>query len=84
MENTDLLKRVKTARLVKGINQEEIAKELNVSIPTYSRFERGITKTDFSILQKVCKYLEIDIYKSFDFVESLTLQMPSIKQSILL
>jgi len=74
MENINLLKKIKIARITKGLNQEDIAKELNVSIPTYSRFENGVTKINFTFLQKVCKFLEINLHNvddefKFDLIE---------------
>ena len=58
----NFLKGIKKARISKEWKQEDIAKKLNVSIPTYSRFERGITKTDYNLMKKVCSLLEIDFY----------------------
>lgn len=56
-----LLKKIKLSRLSKDWTQENMAKKLNVSIPTYSRFERGVTKTNYAFLQKVCALLEINL-----------------------
>ena len=38
-----------------------MAEKLMISIPTYSRFERGITKTNYNFLTKVCNLLGINI-----------------------
>jgi len=62
MSNENLLKKIKKIRLLKEYGQKDIAEKLNISIPTYSRFERGVTKTDYSLLKKVCSILEIDFY----------------------
>jgi transcriptional regulator with XRE-family HTH domain len=37
-----------------------MAEQLKISIPTYSRFERGLTKTNITLLSDVCKILELD------------------------
>ncbi len=55
-----ILKKIKIARLSQGITQEDMAKKLNISIPTYSRFERGITKTAYHLILDVCQILAID------------------------
>jgi transcriptional regulator with XRE-family HTH domain len=62
MSNENLLKKIKKARLLKELKQKDIAKKLNISIPTYSRFERGITKTDYNLLKEVCSLLNLDFY----------------------
>lgn len=62
MSNEKLLKKIKKIRLLKELGQKDIAEKLKVSIPTYSRFERGVTKTDYNLLKEVCSILEIDFY----------------------
>jgi len=62
MSNGILLKKIKKARISKELKQKDIAEKLNISIPTYSRFERGITKTDYNLLKEVCSLLNIDFY----------------------
>ncbi|MBL4593446.1 MAG: helix-turn-helix transcriptional regulator [Flavobacteriales bacterium] len=62
MSNESLLKKIKKARILKELKQKDIAKKLNVSIPTYSRFERGITKTDYNLIKEVCSILDLDFY----------------------
>jgi len=62
MPNEDLLKKIKKIRLLKEFGQKDIAERLEISIPTYSRFERGVTKTDYTLLKKVCAILEIDFF----------------------
>jgi len=62
MSNENLLKKIKKIRLLKEFGQKDIAEKLDISIPTYSRFERGVTKTDYTLLKKVCAILEIDFY----------------------
>jgi len=57
-----LLEKIKNTRLIQGINQEKIANFLKISVPTYSRFERGITKTDYELVLKSCSFLNINLY----------------------
>lgn len=62
MDNKALLKKIKHTRLIKELSQEDMAKNLHISIPTYSRFERGVTKTNVNLLKNVSKILEIDFF----------------------
>jgi len=62
MSTESLLKKIKAARILKGFKQQDIAKKLKISIPTYSRFERGITKTDYNLTKEVCVILDLDFY----------------------
>ena len=61
MTTNNLLKKIKLSRISKDWTQEKMAKKLSVSIPTYSRFERGSTKIKYAFLQKVCAELDIDL-----------------------
>lgn len=60
MDNKVLLKKIKNTRLVKELSQGDMAKRLQISTPTYSRFERGVTKTNVNLLKNVSKILELD------------------------
>ncbi|MBI2281688.1 MAG: helix-turn-helix transcriptional regulator [Bacteroidetes bacterium] len=66
MDNKVLLKKIKNTRLVKELSQEDMAKRLHISIPTYSRFERGVTKTNVNLLKSVSKILELDFFNSLE------------------
>lgn len=55
-----ICKKIKRSRLIKEITQDKIAAELNISIPTYSRFESGKTKMNINMLKKVCNALDLD------------------------
>ena len=48
-------------RMARGLTQQEIAKELNISINKYSRIERNPYNAKVSELIKVCNFLKIDI-----------------------
>ena len=66
MDNKVLLKKIKNTRLVKELSQEDIAKRLHISTPTYSRFERGVTKTNIKLLKDVAHILELDFFNSIE------------------
>lgn len=61
MSINNILKKIKLARVNKNYSQKDMAEKLMISIPTYSRFERGITKTNYNFLTKVCNLLGINI-----------------------
>lgn len=60
LRRDNILQKIRKTRLSKEVSQHNMAEQLNISIPTYSRFERGLTKTDFVMLSNVCKILELD------------------------
>lgn len=62
MDNKILLKKIKNTRLCKELSQKEMAKRLHVSTPTYSRFERGVTKTNVDLLKNVSQILELNFF----------------------
>lgn len=61
MSVNNILKKIKLARVNKNYSQKDMAEKLMISVPTYSRFERGITKTNYDFLTKVCNLLDINI-----------------------
>ncbi|MCW8898152.1 MAG: helix-turn-helix domain-containing protein [Flavobacteriales bacterium] len=61
MSVNNILKKIKLARVNKNYSQKDMAEKLTISVPTYSRFERGITKTNYDFLTKVCNLLGINI-----------------------
>lgn len=61
MSVDNILKKIKLARVNKNYSQKDMAEKLTISVPTYSRFERGITKTNYDFLTKVCNLLGINI-----------------------
>jgi len=56
----DILKKIKLTRLCKDLTQRDLAKSLNISTPTYSRFEKGKNKLNFELLEKVSALLNIE------------------------
>lgn len=51
--------RLKKARLAKGLTQENLAEDLNISIAYLSRIETGTTKINLKRLSEICKLLDI-------------------------
>lgn len=50
-------KRIKQARKAKGLTQEQLAEQLDVSVGYVSQIERGITKPNLEMLSAVCDQL---------------------------
>lgn len=60
MTGTEIGARVKQARLAAGLSQEQLAREIGVSVFTVSRLERGTTKSiKVATLYKLCKALNV-------------------------
>lgn len=55
-----------------GLTQEQIAEYLNVSTPAVSKWEKGITSLDISILPQLARFLKIDLNTLFCFTEDMT------------
>ncbi len=55
----DYMKNLKIIRRKKGLTQQEVAKAINLSSNTYSRYERGYTKIDPDSLVALSKYFNV-------------------------
>lgn len=53
--------RIKRARKSRGITQEKLAEQLNVSIGYVSQVERGITKISLDLLGAISSILDCDV-----------------------
>ena len=51
--------RLKQARINKGITQEKLAEDLEVSVPYVSRIERGSTNINLKRLSEMCALLDV-------------------------
>ncbi|NIK80119.1 transcriptional regulator with XRE-family HTH domain [Paenibacillus castaneae] len=59
MENNQLAQRVRAFRKLKGYTQQELAKELGVSVAVLGSLERGTRKTDPKLLNHIARTLGI-------------------------
>lgn len=57
-----------------GLTQEQVAEYLNVSIPAVSKWEKGTTCPDISLLIPLARLLKIDLNTLFCFHEDITQQ----------
>lgn len=59
MENNQLAQRVRAFRKLKGYTQQELAKELGVSVAVLGSLERGTRRNDPKLLNHIAKTLDI-------------------------
>lgn len=57
-----------------GLTQEQVAEYLNVSIPAVSKWEKGLTNPDISLLPPLARLLKIDLNTLFCFQEDISYQ----------
>ena len=57
-----------------GLTQEQVAEYLNVSVPAVSKWEKGSTSPDISLLAPLARLLKIDLNTLFCFQEDLSQQ----------
>lgn len=57
-----------------GLTQEQVAEYLNVSIPAVSKWEKGSTNPDISLLPPLARLLRIDLNTLFCFQEDMSQQ----------
>lgn len=55
-----------------GLTQEQVAEYLHVSIPAVSKWEKGLTSPDISLLPPLARLLKIDLNTLFCFQENLS------------
>ncbi|WP_214627173.1 helix-turn-helix domain-containing protein [Paenibacillus agaridevorans] len=59
MENNQLAQRVRAFRKLKGYTQQELAKELGVSVAVLGSLERGTRRNDPKLLHHIAETLGI-------------------------
>jgi len=52
-------------RKFRGISQEQLATDLNISQSSVSNYELGVTKPDTEILKRICDYFNIPVTYMF-------------------
>ena len=57
-----------------GLTQEQVAEYLNVSSPAVSKWEKGSTSPDLSLLAPLARLLKTDLNTLFCFEEDLSQQ----------
>ena len=54
-------KKLAELRKQKGLSQDELATDLNISQSSVSNYEAGVTKPDTDILQKIAEYFKVPV-----------------------
>ncbi len=60
-------KKIRLLRHQKGWSQEDVAKQLDISIPAFSKIETGITDINLSRLEQISKLYELTIVQLLTF-----------------
>ena len=60
-------KRLQAVRKSKRINQEEVARHLDVKRQTYSAYERGVSVPDSLTLKKLADFFEVSMEYFFNY-----------------
>lgn len=63
----DLGKNIRQLRHEKGWNQGEVAKQLDISIPAYSKIETGVTDINLSRLEQIAGLFELSVIQLLSF-----------------
>jgi len=66
--------KLKALRLTKNWSQESIAHELNISLPAYSKIERGITDISLGRLTQIAKLFNISVIELLSYGETNSLK----------
>jgi len=60
-------KKIRLLRHQKGWSQEDVAKQLDISIPEFSKIETGITDINLSRLEQISKLYEMSVVQLLTF-----------------
>lgn len=66
-----ILENIRSIRESKGYSQEGISEMLNMTQPSYARFERGATKTDLSVVRKVADLFNMSLIDLISYPKKL-------------
>ena len=62
MDNNRIGKKIASLRKEKGLTQEELGQKLFITDKAISKWERGLSLPDISLLEKLADELDTDIY----------------------
>ncbi|MBI1835803.1 MAG: helix-turn-helix transcriptional regulator [Flavobacteriia bacterium] len=65
-----LAERIRMARLMKNLSQQNMADELGLTVASYSNIERGVTEITVSRLFEIAKILQLKVSSMLDFDSS--------------
>ena len=70
--------KIKALRLTKDWSQEEMAHQLSISLPAYSKIERDITDIQLSRLTQIAKLFKISVVELLSYGEQHTKEYKAI------
>jgi transcriptional regulator with XRE-family HTH domain len=62
-------RKIRLLRQRKGWNQEDAAKQLDISVPAYSKIEAGITDINLSRLQQIASLFDLSVIELLNLNE---------------
>ena len=62
MDNNKIGKKIASLRKEKGLTQDELGKKLFITDKAVSKWERGLSLPDITLLEKLAEELDTDIY----------------------
>ena len=62
--------RIRVARVTKGLSQQNMANELELTVASYSNIERGVTDITITRLFEIARILDVKIENILDLVNS--------------
>lgn len=66
----ELSKKIRLLRHQKGWSQEEVARQLKISIPAFSKIETGITDVNVSRLEELARIFDMSLVQLLTFSDS--------------
>lgn len=70
----DLGKNIKTLRQLKGWSQEQIASQLGITAPAFSKIECGLTDVNLSRLEQISELFEMKVIELLMYHDSESVQ----------
>lgn len=61
MENEEISRRIKARRVLKGLTQEDVAKMLGISMPTYRKMENHPLVLNLIKIKRLAKALDCQV-----------------------
>ena len=80
-------KKIRLLRHQKSWSQEDVAKQLEISIPAFSKIETGITDVNLSRLEQISKLFEMSVVQLLTFndqegLESYNTEVENLSQKL--
>jgi len=70
----ELGKNIKTLRQARGWSQEQVASQLGITAPAFSKIECGLTDVNLSRLEQIAGLFELKVIELLTFHDSAALQ----------